>query len=463
MQFAGVDVLIGTSPKSWKTKSQQIVVKAGDGQLTVSSEMVSGELVDIAGKNSKNISSFLNAFELVRNSIQPAETEENKRALEGLRTETIKIAAREQEEAAEVDKAMNLSGSNLYATYTIIGLNILVFVLMAINGAGIIEPNGLVHLKWGSTYGPLTLSGDWWRLLTNIFIHFGIIHLAMNMYTFYMAGVYLEPLLGKKKYIVAYLCTGILASLTSLWWHQPAANSAGASGAIFGMYGVFLAFLTTSLIPEKVRKSLLQSIGIFILYNLAYGMKGGVDNSAHIGGLLSGVLIGYLYVMAVKKERQDQPAGWLAPLILLLTAGGTFFYLQQHKSTTEERNKIMSELKSAGYKDNEKFDNAYQQFIEMQDKALAVLSDTTITDEVRDNKLKETSLPEWNKAELLATEMQSYDVSDEMHKKASKILQYIQLRKEEITVIDEIITKKAGISKLNELRGKIDTVVKDLQ
>jgi hypothetical protein len=123
-------------------------------------------------------------------------------------------------------------------------------------------------------------------------------------------------------------------------------------------------------------------------------MKGGVDNSAHIGGLLSGILIGYLYVLAVKKEKQDQPAGWMVPLILLLTAGGSFFYLQQHKSTGEERNKIMSELKSAGYKDNEKFDNSYQQFIEMQDKALAVLGDTTITDEVRDNKLKETSLPE---------------------------------------------------------------------
>jgi rhomboid protease GluP len=164
LQFAGEDVLIGTSPKSWKTKSQQIVVKAGDGQLTVSSEMVSGELVDIAGRNHKNISSFLNVFELVRNSIQPAETEENKKAIEELRTETIKTAAREQEEAAEVDKAMNLSGSNLYVTYTIIGLNILVFVLMAMNGAGILEPNGLVHLKWGSNYGPLTLSGDWLQI-----------------------------------------------------------------------------------------------------------------------------------------------------------------------------------------------------------------------------------------------------------------------------------------------------------
>ncbi|HEV7622240.1 MAG TPA: rhomboid family intramembrane serine protease, partial [Flavisolibacter sp.] len=81
----------------------------------------------------------------------------------------------------------------------------LVFILMVMNGAGLMVPESLVHIKWGSNYTPLTESGDWWRLLSNIFIHFGIIHLLMNMYCLYMAGVYLESILGKVKYIVAYL------------------------------------------------------------------------------------------------------------------------------------------------------------------------------------------------------------------------------------------------------------------
>ena len=81
------------------------------------------------------------------------------------------MAEQEVKDAEEIDAAMNLSNSNLYVTYAIIAINVLVFILMAINGAGIMETNGLVHIKWGSNYTPLTLSGDWWRLVSNVFIH----------------------------------------------------------------------------------------------------------------------------------------------------------------------------------------------------------------------------------------------------------------------------------------------------
>lgn len=215
----------------------------------------------------------------------------------------------EQKEVEEVDRAINNSSNTIYATYTIIGINVLVFILMLFDGAGLLDSNTLVHIKWGSNYSPLTLSGDWWRLITNIFIHFGIIHITMNMYCLYSVGVYLEPILGKVKYIAAYLCTGILASITSLWWHSEGVNSAGASGAIFGMYGLFLALLTTTnLIPKKIRRALLQSTVIFVVYNLVYGIKSGVDNAAHIGGLLSGFILGYLYVInhLTRRKTLDQ-------------------------------------------------------------------------------------------------------------------------------------------------------------
>jgi rhomboid protease GluP len=462
-RFAGEERLLGATPKKWNANSQPVIATAADNTLTVSSETTAGELMDVMGKNKKNVTAFLTAFELAKTSMQPADYEENKKVLTALREETDRVVAAEKVQAAEIDKAMNLSGSNLYATYTIIAINIMVFILMAIDGAGIMEPNGLVHLKWGSNFAPLTLSGDWWRLITNIFIHFGIIHLAMNMYCFYIAGVYLERLLGKPRYITAYLCTGVLASLTSLWWHKTPVNSAGASGAIFGMYGLFLAFLTTSLIPGKVRKSLFQSIGIFIVYNLAFGMKDGVDNSAHVGGLLSGFIIGYIYIAGIKKEKQELPVKWMLPLVIAATTGIAFYYLQHHRSSAETRQEVLTEIKSAGYKDNTKFDDAYNRFIVMQDTALSVLKDTTITDEVRNKQLKEKSLPAWDKAATLAKEMQSFDVSDQAHKKAGNVLLYIQLRKQEIEVIDEIITHKAGISQLNEVRTKINAVVETLK
>ena len=85
----------------------------------------------------------------------------------------------------ELDEALNLSTGNTTITYVIMGINILVFIIMAIQGAGIIDANPLVHIRWGSNFGPLTLSGDWWRLFTAMFLHFGIIHLLMNMYALF--------------------------------------------------------------------------------------------------------------------------------------------------------------------------------------------------------------------------------------------------------------------------------------
>ena len=223
---------------------------------------------------------------------------------------------------------------------------------MALDGAGIMAANGWVHIKWGSNFKQLTQSGDWWRLLTNTFIHFGIIHLAMNMYCLYIVGVYLEPMLGRVKYIAAYLCTGILASLASLWWHKEGVNSAGASGAIFGLYGLFLALLTSKFIPQKVRERLLQSIVIFIGFNLVAGMKSGVDNAAHVGGLLSGFAIGYGHIYTIKKEQQqNEKIKWLVPVMVVFTIFITAAYLWQNQTPYAERAALLKEINEVYLKD----------------------------------------------------------------------------------------------------------------
>lgn len=364
----------------------------------------------------------------------------------------------ETEDSTSVHRAM-------LVTYSIIAINVIVFILMAMQGAGIFEANGYVHIRWGSNYGPLTLSGDWWRLITSTFLHFGIIHLLMNMYCLFTVGIYLEPMLGKTKYLVAYLCTGIFASLASLWWHSAeAANSAGASGAVFGMYGLFLAMLTTNLIPAEVRGPLLKNIGIFVIYNLIYGLKGGVDNSAHVGGLLSGVAIGYLYVFGIKKERNEQPVKWMIPAVVLVTIAAGYLYLDQHRVSQAIRETALQEVKGASYTDAERYTEKYNQFVELQDRALAPLKDTTLTDEKLAEQLKQQSLPQWEKAELLAKEMQNMDISDAMKKKAATVLEYIQLRKEEILAIEEIVNKtQTDATRLNQVREKINTVVEGLR
>lgn len=376
---AGDNMLLANTIKSWDGHNYQVIASLTDNQLTVSSEMPEGESADAAGENQKNITAFIDVFESVKTLLSSSTLSENINRINALRQTTLQVVS-EEEQAEEVETATNLAGSNLYATYAIIVINIVVFALMVFDGAGLVSPNGLIHIKWGSNYAPLTLSGDWWRLISCVFIHFGIIHLAMNMYTLYMAGAYLEPMLGKTKYVAAYLSTGVIASIVSLWWHSTPVNSAGASGAVFGLYGLFLALLTTNLIPKKVRKSLLQSIGIFVVYNLVYGLRGGIDNAAHVGGLVSGFVIGYGYALTIKKEKQGQQLKWVVPLIVLLTGAATYGYLQLNKTSVQERDKVRAEVNDAGYKDSDRFTAKYNEFVQLQDKALGIVNATTLSD-----------------------------------------------------------------------------------
>ena len=142
-------------------------------------------------------------------------------------------------------------------------------------------------------------------------------HLLMNMYALLYIGYVLEPILGNIRFISAYIMTGLLASLNSLWWHDLSV-SAGASGAIFGLYGVFLALLTTSIVEKSTRKPLFISIAIFIIYNLMNGLKEGVDNAAHIGGILSGIVIGYAFLPTLRNKTSKFFNTGI--LILLLTS-----------------------------------------------------------------------------------------------------------------------------------------------
>jgi rhomboid protease GluP len=181
-----------------------------------------------------------------------------------------------------------------FITPIIMYINIAVFVAMVCAGLGFASFDVQDLLKWGADYGPYTTNGQWWRLLTSTFVHAGIMHLFANMYGLLFVGIFLEPVIGKTKYLISYLTTGILASAVSLYCH-PYTVSIGASGAIFGLYGVFVALLLMKVFPKNVSKAFLINASIFIVYNLVIGLTGkGTDNAAHIGGLLSGFFIGLL-------------------------------------------------------------------------------------------------------------------------------------------------------------------------
>jgi rhomboid protease GluP len=179
---------------------------------------------------------------------------------------------------------------------TLIGLNVAVFALMGLLGVSLFNPTGEQLFVWGANYGPVTLGGQWWRLLSSTFVHGGIIHLAFNMQCLWQLGKLTERLYGNWAFLALYILSGLGGSVASLWWN-PNILSVGASGAIFGVAGGLVAFLYMGKLPlpRAATRSILSSTMIFVGYNLLYGFTStGIDNAAHIGGLITGALAGAL-------------------------------------------------------------------------------------------------------------------------------------------------------------------------
>lgn len=184
---------------------------------------------------------------------------------------------------------------NAPVTPVLVGLNILAFIFMAFKGAGILTPNADIAIAWGSNFGPLTLDGQWWRLLSSTFIHFGIFHIALNMLALYQTGCMVERMYGSRRFLALYVFAGLAGSMASLLWN-PVVNSAGASGAIFGVFGGLFVFMLNPRngVPRTIMNAHRNSTLIFIAYNIFNGLaQSGIDNGAHFGGLLGGMFIGH--------------------------------------------------------------------------------------------------------------------------------------------------------------------------
>lgn len=159
---------------------------------------------------------------------------------------------------------------------------------------------------WGANFGPWTTDGQWWRLLSSVFLHGGLLHLLFNSIILANIGLFLEPILGRWLYTGLYLTTGIIASLSSVVFNF-GAISVGASGAIFGLYGFFLALLLSDLFKPEIRRSFLRGTLVFIGINLILGFTVPmIDNAAHLGGVVSGFLLGLVGLPQVRRRVQRQ-------------------------------------------------------------------------------------------------------------------------------------------------------------
>ncbi len=195
---------------------------------------------------------------------------------------------------------INPRGENK-ATAILLLTNIVVFISMVFAGLNIVSPTPDELLEIGGNRRSEVINGEYWRLLTSVFIHGGIMHLSMNICGLIIGGCLLEDLIGSVKLIVTYTLCGLAASLASIYWHENTI-SVGASGAIFGLYGLILSFTIFKIYPDNMRKTSWILLGLYAGVSFLFGFSGGIDNAAHFGGLISGLGIGGLLIIINKNE-----------------------------------------------------------------------------------------------------------------------------------------------------------------
>jgi len=220
---------------------------------------------------------------------------------------------------------LRLSMPRLRITPLLIAANVVVFVAMLFSGAGLWHSQNGVQLAWGANFGPATQDGEWWRLGSALFLHFGLLHIALNMFALWDVGQWVERMYGHFRFALIYFAAGLAGNLLSLVVHSGHAVSGGASGAIFGLYGALLSYVwleRSRMQRGEFRWLFWAAIG-FSVITIVFGLLvTGIDNAAHIGGLIGGLLMGLLLIKPDAGIVAIPPSGrWASGLILIILVG----------------------------------------------------------------------------------------------------------------------------------------------
>ncbi|WP_051681518.1 rhomboid family intramembrane serine protease [Virgibacillus alimentarius] len=189
-----------------------------------------------------------------------------------------------------------LSYGKPFFTYLLILINTIMFFLLELNGG---SQNIATLIYYGANYNPALLDGQWWRILTSMFLHIGFAHLFMNMLALFYLGTIVEKIYGSWRFILIYFMAGAGGGLASFAF--TISVSAGASGALFGLFGALLFFglIYKKLFFQTMGKGLLIIIGINLIFGFLVPQ---IDNGAHLGGLLTGFLATAIIYLPNKKN-----------------------------------------------------------------------------------------------------------------------------------------------------------------
>ncbi|RYY41035.1 MAG: rhomboid family intramembrane serine protease [Chitinophagaceae bacterium] len=301
-QWAGPNRLVGTSRFLGKNPVDLIIFDTDGATYSIEVCLPDGKPGN-EGMTRGRTEEFKPAMTFVTGSATEPDLEKWAAAVARLAASTDLILSEHKAEEENLDAAMPYAGEGLFATCTLISINTVVFIVMAIAGVGVFDADVEKLVDWGANWRPYTEDGQWWRLITCYFLHAGVFHLLLNMITLLQVGVYLEPIIGRWRLLMLYFVSGLGASIASLYFHSEPVVIVGASGAVFGFFGCFIVLLLSKVLPPTWRKSLLLTMGVLVVLNLLNGLKEGIDNAAHIGGLLTGAAAGLL----IRRRYESNP------------------------------------------------------------------------------------------------------------------------------------------------------------
>lgn len=285
-----------------------------------------GDNVHLKEKYSKNIDCIelkelkdIDKYSFVKDIFPKIKEIENveEQGLELFMKITQDINEKNKEDATKVDEVF--SRKKPIITYALIISNIIMFFMVAIAGGNFFEIEPSLAYDFGGliNYNTMNSPIELYRLITSIFLHASIIHLAFNLYALYILGPQIESFFGKVKYLIIYLVSGIIGGLVSMIFQGDSVVSVGASGAIFGLIGAFMVFGSHYRVffGRVIRSQIIP----LLLINLFLGlMVSGINLSAHIGGLIGGVLVSKAVGVKYKTSTSDNINGII--MLIIFTA-----------------------------------------------------------------------------------------------------------------------------------------------
>lgn len=350
-------------------------------------------------------------------------------------------------------------------TIGLIVLNALIFVVSAGMAGNPMQIGTAVLVKLGANHAPLVMQGEAWRLAAAMFLHGGVLHIGLNMFALYQAGQVVERLFGAAAFLLLYLGAGLAGNVASIWWN-PAGISVGASGAVFGVYGALLGYLRAQpgSLPLSVFRQIRSSTLAFIGYSLFAGIAiPGIDNAAHVGGLLGGIALGYGFAQpltAASSLKLLSPRALIALLAVALVCG----WMWQRVPQAQQGVRHMRASSDGG------FGRVVAQLIVEEDALIARTNG--LLDNLHKGKLeaaeavreiRQELAPRWQVQVDLLAQLRLAEGPNE--KRRRLLVRYAELRRDALIATADAIGER-DVSRreaANELQRQADELIAELQ